>query len=84
MGSSRMGRTAKWYGKVGKGGQVVLFSNVDRIWPCAYVHRHKFWERPAGFIIEGSNEARMILENLDKMIIAEGHAGNRQDKGYLK
>ena len=33
----------------------------------------ELWERPLGFTLEGTNEVRTILENLDKMIIVEGN-----------
>ena len=56
-----------------KGGQVILVYDIDRFWPRAYVHHHKLWERPEVFTLEGPNEVRIIMENLGKMIIGEGH-----------
>ena len=44
-----------------KEGQVVLVYGVDRIRPSTYLHRHKLWEIPAGFTLEGTNEVRMVL-----------------------
>ena len=56
-----------------KGGQVVLFYYVDRIWPHAYFNQHKFWYRPPGLKLEIPNEVSMIMEKPDKMIIGDAH-----------
>ena len=59
--------------RVCKGGQFLIVSDVDSIWPRSYVHRHKLWERPAGFTLEGTNDVKMILDNIDRIIIGDGH-----------
>jgi hypothetical protein len=49
-----------------RGGQIVVVSDVDRIRPRAYVHRHKL--QPKLFTIQGQNEVRLICERLEPLI----------------
>ena len=52
---------------VTRGGQIVLVSDVDRIRPRAYVHRHKLNERffPSGGW--GPQEVKLILDQLEPL-----------------
>jgi len=63
-----------------KGGQIVLLCDQDRIQPCEYVHQHKLWDKPAGFTAEGPNEARMLIDKIDDMIIGESMEENKHTK----
>ena len=67
-----------------RGGHFVLVSGVDWIRPRAYVHQHKLWERPSGFTLKGPNEVSMILDNIDKMIIGEGHMATGKKRNIFK
>ena len=53
---------------VSKGGQTVLISDVHRIRPRAYLHRHKLHEKPPGWTRMGQVEARLILEKIVPMV----------------
>ena len=53
---------------VSKGGQVVLVSDVDRLRPRAYVHRHKVHEKPIGWNKQGPIEVRMIMDQIKEII----------------
>ena len=53
---------------VSKGGQTVLVSDVHRIRPRAYLHRHKLHEKPPGWTRMGQVEARLILEKIVPMV----------------
>jgi hypothetical protein len=63
-----------------KGGQIVLLYDQDCIQLRAYVHRHKLWGKPAGFTAEGPNEARMLIDKIDDMIIGESMEENKHTK----
>ena len=55
-----------------KGGQIVLVSDVHRIRPRAYLHRHKL-HKDDEFSIMAQVEVRKIVDKLDKMVVgAEG------------
>ena len=45
-----------------------MISDVSRCRPRAFVHRHKFHDRPPGFTCAGPNEVRMIAEQLEQML----------------
>jgi hypothetical protein len=53
---------------VTKGGQIVIVSDVHRIRPRAYMHRHKL--HPKTFSVQGQNEVKLILDRLDPLIIS--------------
>jgi hypothetical protein len=74
-GSGIIGRVRDKPGKT-KGGQIVLTSDVHRIRPRAYLHRHKLHEKPAGWNAMGPLEVRMILEQLGSMVIEEDNSTN--------
>ena len=52
---------------VSHGGQIVIVSDVHRIRPRAYVHRHKC--HPKTFSAQGPNEVKLMLDRLDPLII---------------
>ena len=58
---------------VSKGGQTVLISDVHRIRPRAYLHRHKLHEKPQGWTRMGQVEVRLILEKLVPMVRSKPH-----------
>ena len=53
---------------VSKGGQIVLVTDVDRIRPRAYLHRHNLHPMGNGFTAKGPNEVRMIVNKLEPMV----------------
>ena len=56
-----------------KGGQIVLVSDVHRIRPRAYLHRHKL-HKDDDFTKMGQIEVRKIADKLNKMVVgAKGH-----------
>ena len=54
-----------------KGEHILLVSDVHWICLCAYVHQHNLCEIPVGLTMEGPNEARVIPEKLNNMIIGQ-------------
>jgi hypothetical protein len=56
---------------ISKGGQVVIVSDVHRVRPRAYLHRHKVHTKPPGWTAMGPLEVHMILEKLRPMCVGE-------------
>ena len=54
---------------VSKGGQLVIISDVNRMWPRAYMYRHKLHKNPTGWIAAGPLEVRRVVEEVIKMVI---------------
>jgi hypothetical protein len=73
-GEPGSGLVARILGKPGitKGGQTVIISDVDRLRPRAYIHRHKRHEKPRGWNKQGPFEVRCILEDVQKMVRGYG------------
>jgi hypothetical protein len=55
-----------------KGGQTVIISDVDRLRPRAYIHRHKKHEKPRGWNKQGPFEVKCILEDVTNMVRVNG------------
>ena len=53
---------------VSKGGQTILVSDVDRIQPRAYMHRHKLHKKEDGFTMMSHMEVRNTMLSLEPMI----------------
>lgn len=70
FGEPGAGLTGRIKGKPGvsKGGQTVMVSDVHRIRPRAYMHRHKLHAKPTGWTAMGMIEARTIMEKLSEMV----------------
>ena len=73
FGEKGSGLTGRITGKPGisKGGQIVITSDVSRIRPLVYVHRHNFHKLPPGFGKEGLNKYRMLYEKITLLILVE-------------
>ena len=56
---------------VTEGGQIVMISNVHRIWPRAYMHRHKLHVKPPGWTQQGPFEVKILLETLNGIVKGE-------------
>jgi hypothetical protein len=69
-GSGLMGRIM---GKPGvtKGGQIVVISDVHRMRPRAYIHRHKLHTKPTGWTAAGPLEVKMMMEKILPMVQGE-------------
>jgi hypothetical protein len=52
-----------------KGGQVTFVTDVDRVRPRAYVHRHNLHKK--NFTLQGQNEVAMIIDQLELLMINE-------------
>ena len=61
-----------------KGGQMVIISDVNRIRPRAYMHRHKLHDKPTGWSAMGPLEARRMMEYINPLVIGEPTDGRRQ------
>ncbi|MGL5935917.1 MAG: hypothetical protein ACRCZI_09885, partial [Cetobacterium sp.] len=68
FGESGTGVVGQILGKPGisKGGQTVIISDVDRLRPRAYVHRHKVHDY--AYTVKGPSEVRMIYEQLQLLM----------------
>lgn len=73
FGESGSGLVGRIVGKPGvtKGGQIVLVSDVHRIRPRAYIHRHTCYEKPPGWTVMGQLEVRMLMEKIGSMVLGE-------------
>ena len=73
FGEAGSGLTGRIQGKPGvsKGGQTVIVSDVHRIRPRAYIHRHKLYTKPAGWTAMGPYEVRLIMEKITPMVQGE-------------
>jgi hypothetical protein len=69
-GSGLLGRIM---GKPGvtKGGQIVVISDVHRMRPRAYIHRHKLHTKPTGWTASGPLEVKMMMEKILPMVQGE-------------
>jgi hypothetical protein len=69
FGEAGSGLVGRIMGKPGisKGGQIVMISNVNWIWPRAYVHRHKLHTRLPGWTAQGPSEVRKTMEMITPM-----------------
>jgi len=78
FGEAGSGLTGRIMGKPGvtKGGQIVVVSDVGRIRPRAYIHRHKLHHKPPGWTAMGPLEVKLIMEKILPMV--EGEAGTAQ------
>ena len=74
FGEAGSGLTGRIVGKPGvtKGGQIVMLSDVDRIRPRVYLHRHKLHPHPPGWMAMGPLEVRLLLEKITKMVNGAG------------
>jgi len=79
-GEAGSGLVGRILGKPGvtKGGQIVLVSDVHRIRPRAFLHRHKLHVKPPGWTAMGPLEARRIMEQLGSMTLGEPPRRTRQ------
>ena len=82
FGEAGSGLVGRIMGKPGisKGGQIVMISDVNRIRPRAYVHRHKLHTKPPGWTTQGPSEVRKIMEMITPMVEGQeaGYGGQRQ------
>jgi hypothetical protein len=77
-GSGLIGRIINKPG-VTKGGQIVMISDVHRIRPRAFLHRHKLHVKPPGWTQQGPFEVKTLLETLNGLVDGEpGDGGRRQ------
>jgi hypothetical protein len=63
---------------VAKGSQIVMIGNVHRIWPWAYMHRHKLYVKPPGWTQQGPFEVKSLLETLNRIVQGEPSADGQQ------
>ena len=79
-GEAGSGLVGRIMGKPGvtKGGQTVIMSDVHRIRPRAYMHRHKLHPKPDGWNAMGPLEVRRIMEAITPLIIGEQSDGRKQ------
>jgi hypothetical protein len=73
-GEPGSGLVSRIMGKPGitKGEQTVIISDVDRLRPRAYIHRHKKHEKPRGWNKQGPFEVKCILEDVTNMVRVDG------------
>jgi hypothetical protein len=76
-GSGLIGRILNKPG-ITKGGQIVMISDVHRIRPRAYMHRHKLHTKPPGWTQQGPFEVKSLLETLNGLVEGEPGDGGRQ------
>jgi hypothetical protein len=76
-GSGLIGRILNKPG-VTKGGQIVMISDVHRIRPRAFMHRHKLHTKPPGWTQQGPFELKSLLEKLNGLVEGEPSAGGRR------
>jgi hypothetical protein len=76
-GSGIIGRILNKPG-VTKGGQIVMISDVHRIRPRAYMHRHKLHAKPQGWTQQGPFEVKSLLETLNGLVEGEPPDGGRR------
>jgi hypothetical protein len=86
-GEPGSGLVSRIMGKPGitKGGQTVIISDVDRLRPRSYIHRHKKHQKPHGWNKQGPFEVKQILANVQVMVRGYGDGdGGEDDKAqYL-
>ena len=46
-----------------------MVSEVNRMRPRAYLHRHKLHEKPTGWTASGPLEVRRIMEKVSRMVM---------------
>ena len=46
-----------------------MISDVNRMQPHAYLHRHKLHEKPTGWTASGLLEVRRIMEKASRMVM---------------
>jgi hypothetical protein len=80
FGEAGSGLVGRIMGKPGisKGGQIVMISDVNRIRPRAYVHRHKLHTKPPGWTTQGPSEVRKIMEMITPMVVGEETSGGQR------
>ena len=71
FGEADSGLVGQIMGKPGvlKGGQIVMVSDVNRMQPRAYLHRHKLHEKPTGWTASGPLEVCRIMEKVSRMVM---------------
>ena len=60
--------------EVSKGGQIVMISDVNRMRPRAYMHRHKLHENPTVWTSSGPLEVSWDMEGVINMVIVEEYS----------
>jgi hypothetical protein len=81
-GKPGSGLVSRILGKPGitKGGQTVIISDLDRLRPQAYIHRHKKHEKPRGWTKQGPFEVKCILDDVKNMVHGvDGHDNDGDD-----
>jgi hypothetical protein len=80
-GEPGSGLVSRIMGKPGvtKGGQTVIISDVDRLRPRSYIHRHKKHERPRGWNKQGPFEVKEILADVQQMVRGYGVGDGGED-----
>ena len=48
-----------------------MVSDVNRMRPCVYLHRHKLHEKPTGWTASGPLEVRRIREKMSRLVVVE-------------
>jgi hypothetical protein len=69
-----------------KGGQTtVIISDVDHLFPRAYIHHHKKDEKPRGWTKQGLFEVKIMLADVQRMMsgYGDGDGGKDDDAMYL-
>ena len=69
---------------VSKGGKLVIISDVNRMWPRAYMYRHKLHKNPTGWIAAGPLEVRRVMEGVSKMVIDEEDVVKRDTRKMFR
>ena len=71
FGEAKTGLVGNIVGKPGvsNGAQVLLCTDVDRIRPRAYVHRHKLHQKK--FNVTGQNEVYLMMRQLESLVVDE-------------
>jgi len=80
-GESQSGILTRILNKPGirKGMQIVILCNVHAVRSRAYLHRHDLHPMEEGFTKKGPNEVRLLIQQLDKLIIRDGEANINED-----
>jgi hypothetical protein len=61
---------------VTKGGQIVMISDIHRMQPQAYIHRHKLHMKPTGWTAAGPLEVKTMMEKILLMVQGEENPDN--------
>ena len=78
-GPSDTGLLVRQKGKmVTKGAQIVLISDVDRIRPRCYIHRHKLHKKE--YTLQGQNEVRLIWEKMSPLLVQHPTEGTDENE----